>query len=172
MDKNQTIISETPRLILRKFKPDDLDELIPILGDPEVMRFSRTGAKTPKQTKQFIDRILRYYQQEGFGLYAVNHKKDAKLIGYCGLLIWLIDEQREIEIGYRLARNYWGQGLATEAASAIRDYAKKFAFDSLIAVIDLDNHRSIRVAKKLGMKYEKDTKDSGMAVQVYRLDNN
>jgi hypothetical protein len=80
------------------------------------------------------------------------------VIGYCGLFYFPdIDGQPEIEIGYRLARSAWGHGYATEAALSVRDFAvTTLGIKRLIAMIDPSNLASIRVAEKLGMRYEKE----------------
>ena len=77
-------ILETPRLTLRYITVRDADAFVPILGDALVMRYSVIGVHTPKQIRQFIDQRLISYLERGFGLYALVHKQDEKMIGYCG----------------------------------------------------------------------------------------
>jgi [ribosomal protein S5]-alanine N-acetyltransferase len=167
------IIKETPRLVLRHFTSDDLNDLTPILADAEVMRYSLSGVKTRSQTKDFINWMLDLYQKKNLGLYALIQQKDRQLIGYCGLLEWDFEGIEEVEIGYRLARKYWGRGLATEAAIAVRDYAwNELKIDKLICLIESENIRSIRVAEKLGMNYEKTMIFKGLNVRVYRSTDN
>jgi len=93
------------------------------------------------------------------------------VIGFCGLTRFDdVDGQPEIEIGYRLARAYWEQGLATEAALAVRDYAcSQLGLRRLIALIDAENVRSIRVAEKIGLHHEKDTLFREKPVRVYAI---
>ena len=166
------IIAETPRLILRHFKTDDIDTLIPILSDPEVMRYSIDGVKTKSQTAHFLERILDYYRQYHFSLYALIEKETQQLIGFCGLLPWKWQGKKEIELGYRLAKKYWGKGLATEAATAVIAHAwQKLAIPQIFCIIEPENKRSIRVARKLGMIYL--TKDVfyDLQVNIYCLSN-
>ena len=164
------LITTTPRLTIRQFQASDLDDLAPILANPEVMHFSATGVKTRAQIKAFLDKILHQYQQEGFGLYALLKKSTQQMLGYCGLLVWLIDGKREIEIGYRLTCTHWGQGLGTEAALAIRDYAwQQLGLDRLICIIEPDNYPSIRVAQKIGMTYERATVIMDIPVGIYGM---
>ncbi len=173
------IVTETKRLILRHFIPNDIDQLATIVSDPEVMRFSEKGIKTRAQAEDFLDWMLYHYQKYGFGLYAVIHQESEELIGYCGLLFWTVDNHQELEIAYRLATAYWGQGLATEAATAIRDYAwqhfpreclfPRLRTNRLICIIEPANYRSIRVAEKLGMKWEKNTVFKGLKVGIYTI---
>lgn len=80
------------------------------------------------------------------------------MLGYTGLTQFPdVAGQPEVEIGYRLARPFWGKGYATEAAMAVRDYGfDSLGFDRLISLIDPDNTASVRVAEKTGLQYEKD----------------
>ena len=129
-----------------------------IFGDAEVMRFS-DGIQTRKWVQNWLRTCLeRYYQTWGFGPYAVVEQRSRNVIGYCGLFYFPnLDGQPEIEIGYRLARSTWGQGYATEAALSVRDFAfTTLGIKRLIAMIDPSNIASIRVAEKIGMKYEKE----------------
>ena len=161
-------ILETPRLIVRYFTIRDLEALVPILADPQVMEFSIIGVHNQQQIRQFVEQRLLSYLDPGFGLYALIHKQNQELIGYCGFFVQKIDEHQEVEVGYRLAREYWGQGLATEAAKLICEYGqKRFNFKRYICLIEPNNKRSIRVAKKLNMKLEKEIVYHGIDVEVY-----
>ena len=131
---------------------------MPVFGDPEVMRFG-DGVQTQEWVRSWISTCLeRYHQTWGFGPYAVVKKQSQELMGYCGLFYFPdVGGQPEVEIGYRLRRSAWGQGMATEAALAVRDYAfHSLGIQRLIALIDPANTASIRVAEKLGMQYQKD----------------
>ena len=149
-------IALTERLLLRHFHILDGESMYPVFGDPEVMRFG-DGV----QTKEWVDTWLHtclesYYRTWGFGPYAVVEKKSQEVIGYCGLFFFLkINGQPEVEIGYRLRHSAWGQGYATEAGAAVRDFAfHALGIRRLIAIIDPSNTASIHVAEKLGMRYE------------------
>ena len=151
-------VASTERLILRHFHILDADVLSQVFGDPEVMRFG-DGVQTKEWIEQWLHACLeRYYRTWGFGPYAVVKKAGHDVIGYCGLFYFPdINGQPEVEIGYRLARAAWGKGYATEAVSAVRDFAfKTLTLKRLIAIIDPDNTASIRVAKKIGMRYEQE----------------
>ena len=166
-------IFETSRLKLRYLTIRDRDALIPILSDAEVMRYSIIGVHDRRQIRQFIEQRLLSYLEYGFGLYAVVHKLDRQLIGYCGFFIQAIEQQKEVEIGYRLAKNYWGQGLGTEAAQGVLEYGRqRFNFQRFVCLIDPENVRSIRVAKKLGMKLERKLLYHGLDVEMYSLNRN
>ena len=163
-------IVETPRLILRFFTSRDLEAVTPILSDPQVMQFSIIGVHNQKQIRQFIEQRLLSYLECGFGLYAVIYKQNQELIGYCGFFVQKIDGQQEVEIGYRFATKYWGQGLATEAAKAVCEYGKqKFNFKRFVCLIEPANARSIRVAQKLGMELEKKIIYYGIDAEMYSM---
>ena len=108
-------------------------------------------------------------------------KDDGELLGRCGILIWETEPwkplaraeangETETEIGYALGQPYWGLGYATEAAIAVRDYARtKLGESRLIALIQHGNEASRRVAEKLGMEYERDVELRFARVRLYAL---
>lgn len=149
---------KTKRLLLRQFEMSDLEQLHrQVFSDAEVMYFG-DGPQTREWTRQWIETSLENYKVRGFGPYAVMKKDSLELIGYCGLFLFPeVDGHSEVEIGYRLGRSTWGNGYATEAATVVRDFAlHDLHLQRLIALIDPGNTASLRVAKKLGMQYEKD----------------
>ena len=151
------IIAETERILLRHFHIVDLDAMAELFADAEVMRYG-AGPRTREWTQGWLKGCLEdYYQKWGFGLWAVVLKSERRVAGYCGLTRFDdIDGQAETELGYRLSRAYWGQGLATEAARGVRDYAfRVLNLDRLIALVDPQNLASLRVAEKTGMRFEK-----------------
>lgn len=151
------VILETSRIRLREMSLNDLEDLYLILSDPISMQHYPKPFDH-KMTRNWIEWNLHNYAEHGFGLWAVIHKEDARFIGDCGLTIQQLDGVAELEIGYHIMRAYWGQGLATEAARACRDYA----FDVLqrqrvISWMHPENMASRRVAEKVGMHLEKET---------------
>jgi ribosomal-protein-alanine N-acetyltransferase len=157
----QTKIVETKRLILRRLTMDDLDSLFALYRDPEVRQYFPEGTLTYEETKEELEWIINvYYGQYGFGLWATIHKETGEFIGRCGLLPWTIEQRSEVEVAYLLAKEYWGQGLGTEAAQAILDYGfEQLQLSRLICLIDQANQASIKVATKIGMTFEKEGKD-------------
>jgi RimJ/RimL family protein N-acetyltransferase len=165
------LITETERTFLRHFHAADLDEMAGLFADAEVMRFGK-GPQSRQWTEEWLKKCLEdYYQKWGFGLWALVHKADRRVIGYCGLTLFdNVDGREEIEIGYRLTRPSWGQGLATEAARAVLEHAfGHLGLRRLIALIDSENHRSVRVAEKIGLRHEKDIIFHGKLVRVYAI---
>jgi RimJ/RimL family protein N-acetyltransferase len=159
---------ETERLVLRRLSPDDLDDLAPYFADPEVMRYMGGKADTREETEARIARFMHIFDLDGIGQFAVERKEDSRVLGRCGILIWETDpwtplakaeatKPTETEIGYALGRPHWGRGYATEAATAVRDYAlTELGEERLIALIMHGNVASQRVAEKLGMQYERE----------------
>lgn len=164
-----SVVAQTERLILRQFHSGDLDALAEVLGDADVMAFSVTGPLAPAQVQEKIQSYGTHWSRWGYGLCAVVHRRDDKVIGYCGLQHFDdIGGRQEIEVGYRLNRQYWGCGYATEAAGAIVEFGfVALGLERMISMIDPRNLRSIRVAEKIGLHYEKDADCGGYVDRIY-----
>ena len=160
-------IAETNRLLLREFEPEDADALARVMSDPETMRyypapFDRAGVEG------WIARNRRRYAVDGHGLWAMILKSSGELIGDCGLTKQNVDGSEEIEIGYHVRRDHWGQGYATEAAIACREYGfATLPVERLISLIRPENLPSCRVAEKSGMKFWKEVMWRGLRHYVY-----
>jgi ribosomal-protein-alanine N-acetyltransferase len=155
------IILETPRLILRRQVLTDLDDLWALYCDPEITRYIPDAPRTREEAREELEWHMHGHPRNSdLGLWATIHKETGTFIGRCGLLPWDIDGQQEVEVAYTIARPYWGQGLATEAAQAILRYGfEKLDLDRLVSLIDPDNIASQRVAEKMGMTFEKRVDD-------------
>jgi ribosomal-protein-alanine N-acetyltransferase len=156
-------VLKTERLVLRQFRHSDAVSMNSVFGDPEVMLFG-DGTKSLDWVRGWIGRrIAEYREDAGIGVWAIVERSGEEAIGYGGLFFFEdVCGEPETEIGYRLARSYWGRGYATEAARAVRDYAfNTLNHSRLISMIDPENAASIRVAEKLGMSYEKDVTFDG-----------
>ena len=161
------VILETERLLLRIFQPHDVGALATLYSDHEVMRFTG-GVRTANETWESLQRMIRHFGENRFGLYATVLKVSGRLIGRCGFIVWPVDGRREIEVAYLLTRDQWGKGLATEAARALVAYGfKQLSRPRLISLIRPDNARSIRVAEKIGMKFERDVDVKGAEARLY-----
>lgn len=166
--KNHTIKSKSGRLELRPFRTEDFDAIHAILSNPRVMEFSLKGPYTEEDTRNFLERMQHSQSEKGFSLYAVIHLSDNKLIGYCGFIEQIIDGIIELEIGYRLDPAYWGRGLATEAAAAVREYGLNVLMKKrFVSIIEDANKASVAVAVKNGFKLEKATSFKGIHVGIY-----
>jgi RimJ/RimL family protein N-acetyltransferase len=164
---------DTPRLEIREFKPEDFEDFAVLVADPEVMRFSIKGPLGLEEAQEYFQRrILGHYKTHGFGLWALVLKEEKKLIGFAGLITQEIEGKTKIELAYRLLPTYWGRGLASEAANAISEYAfATLDLKDLISIIDTANHRSLLLAKRLGMNSLQKTEFHGFEVFVYARSN-
>ncbi len=167
------IVLETGRLILRHFVMGDLDDLYRIYAQPGTMRYIGSG-QVPgySEVKDWLQRhIDEVIPSRGYGLYAAVHRGSGRLIGRCGLVAQEVDGVEELEVGYLIDRDYRGQGLATEAARALRDFAfRTRPVDRVISLIQSPNLASRRVAEKNGMHLWKWTTFRGVSdVCVYRI---
>jgi RimJ/RimL family protein N-acetyltransferase len=161
---------ETARLRLRPFKLDDVDAFYQaITCDPDVMRYLPGGVpRSPERTAEMIQNYMKHWQQRGFGVWAVLHKADDKLIGHCG--VQTLVETNENELIYAVAKPYWGQGLISEGAHAcLRCGFEEFGFDRIVAVAVAENTASRRVMVKIGMTYEKMASVYGTVLPYYAI---
>ena len=151
-------VLETERLLLRRFTPEDAADNYRIYADPENMRFMGRGPDSVEsEREQILKHIASYYDRHGFGLWAVVLKEEGRLIGRCGLLLQPVEGAQEVEVSYLIDRHYWGRGLATEAARAAVGLGfERYRFPHVSALINPLNAASVRVAEKIGMRYERD----------------
>ncbi|HMQ32667.1 MAG TPA: GNAT family N-acetyltransferase [Chloroflexaceae bacterium] len=148
------VIATTERLVLRHLAPGDAAALGLVFGDPEVMHFG-DGPQAPEWVEGWLRRVVEGdYVERGYGPYGVAERTGGTLVGYCGLFYFPdLGGRPEVELGYRLARAWWGRGYATEAALAVRDHAfDALGLTRLVALIDPANLASARVAEKIGMR--------------------
>jgi [ribosomal protein S5]-alanine N-acetyltransferase len=149
------VILETPRLILRRHVMGDADALEAVLGDPVAMEFY-PAALNRQGVEEWIGRNVERYEREGFGKWAMVIKSTGEVAGTCGCVLQEVEGRNEIEVGYNLRRDVWGNGYATEAARACTDYAfRELGAIRVISMIRPENLRSVRVAEKNGMVCEK-----------------
>lgn len=114
------------------------------VGNGEVWSRQRSG--------RFIQSAINMFREHGYGQWAMIHKSDQQLIGYCGF----VETDNDPEIGWRLAPEHWGKGLATEAARAILKHGfETLHFERVTATVQAENAASIRVSEKLGMTLER-----------------
>jgi RimJ/RimL family protein N-acetyltransferase len=164
-------ILETHRLILRRLVPDDLDDLFALYRDPEIRRYFPEGTLTWVETKEELEWFLNGHPEHPeLGLWATIHRETDRFIGRCGLLPWTIDQRPEVEVAYLLAKEYWGQGLGTEAALAIVHYGfEQLHLPRLICMIDPQNQASAKVARNIGMTLERETQDEQASLLLYSM---
>jgi RimJ/RimL family protein N-acetyltransferase len=171
MSEAGKIILETKRLILRRQVPQDLDALWALYCDPEIIRYIPDAPRSREEAKEELEWHMNGHPRfPELGLWATIYKETGKFIGRCGLLPWTIDERQEVEVVYTIARNYWGQGLATEAAQAILNYGfEQLNLSRLVSLIDSENIASQKVAEKIGMTFEKEARDELGPFLIYSI---
>jgi [ribosomal protein S5]-alanine N-acetyltransferase len=165
-----SVVLQTERLILRHFDRDDVEALHRITGDAEVMQFvGDLRPYTLEKTRRMIEEELEHYRRRGFGEYAVLAKDGGALVGFGGYAI--LPERTCVEIDYVLEKESWGLGLATEIAGALVHHGfTRLGFDALGTSFDPRNHASMRVAAKVGFRYERRGLDEfGLPAVYYHL---
>lgn len=146
------IILKTPRLYLREMTWEDLPALCKILQDKEVMYAYEHGFGR-QECEKWLERQIKRYEQDGFGLWAVILKADDQMIGQCGLTYQNCDGKEVVEIGYLFQKAYWHQGYAIESADACKRYAfEQLQIDAVYSIIRDTNTASQKVAIKNGMQ--------------------
>jgi RimJ/RimL family protein N-acetyltransferase len=149
-------ILETDRLILRQFSTDDAAFILELLNEPSFIRFIRdSGVRTlGDATEYLVNGPLASYDRHGFGLYLTKLKANDMPIGMCGLL--KRDSLADVDLGFAFLPRYWSQGYATEAATAVLDYGHTvLGLKRIVAITAPDNHGSINVLKKIGLRFDK-----------------
>lgn len=145
------LILETKRLILRCLTQEDYPALCRILQDRDVM-YAYEHAFDDREVQDWLDRQLRRYREDGFGLWAVVLKESGELIGQCGLTMQEWDGRRVPEIGYLFQKAFWHRGYATEAAAACRAYAfGTLDIPEVFSIIRDTNIASQNVARRNSM---------------------
>jgi len=161
---------ETERLRLRSFNERDLDPFSALTSNEGFMRFSGTGPIGREETAAMLERIMVRTRAGQPAQFAVFLRGQHKLIGYCGFFFQTVDGVNDLEVAYRIHPDYWGRGLATEGAQAVRDHAfQDLRLERLISLIHPDNHASRRVAEKNGMTLERRTTFKDFPALVFAI---
>jgi len=154
-------ILETKRTVLRRLLLSDLDDLYTLYRDPEIRRYFPEGTLSLEETKEELEWFVAGHPDHPhLGLWATVYKESGDFVGRCGLLPQMVEGQQEVEVAFLLSKAYWGQGLATEVARALVNYAfEHLRLTRLICMIEPGNLASEKVAKNIGMTLEKESVD-------------
>ena len=150
---------ETKRLIFREYTSADYDDLAAVISDPETMKhyprpYDANGVN------RWLNWNFDNYREYGFGLWALVLKETGEFIGDCGITMQNIDGEQLPEIGYHINKKYWLQGLACEAARAVRDWTfENTEFKALYSYMTQGNTASWSTAASAGMKRIKEYTD-------------
>jgi RimJ/RimL family protein N-acetyltransferase len=157
----------TARLRLRPVAAEDEPDYIRLYASPAVMHWLGRGPRSAEESREALERMLRHWREHGYGYWTVRDH-EGRFLGRCGLRRM---DEGEVELGYTLLEEYWGQGFATEASRAVLEHG--FGTVGLSRIISMtlpDNVRSRRVMEKLGMRYEKSEPWQGFPSVWYALE--
>ncbi|MEU7593121.1 GNAT family N-acetyltransferase [Streptomyces sp. NPDC039022] len=166
----------TPRLLLRRWHDDDLAPMADINADPRVMRWIDDGSvRGLDDTAEAIERWEEEWNEEGFGLFAVELLASGELAGFTGLSVpeFLPQVLPAVAISWRLGPQFWGQGYASEAAHATLEFAlQDRGLDRVISISQAGDDASENVLRKLGMELERETAHPlhGRPLRVHTID--
>jgi RimJ/RimL family protein N-acetyltransferase len=144
----------TDRLVLRPFRDTDLEPWAAMNTDPEVMKYLGGEPLSRAESERITTAVNKRYEIDGTGFLAIERRSDGEFLGACGLQHepWYPDD---MELGWRLAREYWGHGYATEAATSWLAYGfTELDLPRIISITDSPNERSIAVMRRLGMSFD------------------
>lgn len=154
------VVAETERLRLRTWDPEDERRFYDIMNVPAVMRWLG-GLQTPEEWNAAYQRLRDYERDFGFTFWIVERRSDGEILGFCGLKRANAPGGEaiagEVEIGWRLREDAWGQGYAKESAIASLDLAfERFAAPQVVALTAEQNVTSQGLMKRLGMRRRED----------------
>ncbi|MBD9657428.1 MULTISPECIES: GNAT family N-acetyltransferase [unclassified Pseudomonas] len=156
---------QTPRLHLRGWRDEDLDELAALCADPLVMRYFPAPLNR-EQSGALLSRLQQHFAQHGFTFWSLWHREDGRFVGMTGLAHVGFEASftPAVEIGWRLSPAFWGLGLAQEAARASLEFAfTQLALDRVVAFTTLTNTPSQRVMQAIGMQPSSEFKHPALA---------
>ncbi len=161
---------ETERTIMRMLSKEDAIDFFNLNLDKEVLKY--TGDQPFENKQASIDFLTKYdqYEKYGVGRLAVIDKATLKFIGWCGLKY--SQEKNEYDVGFRFFKNYWNKGFATETAKKCLEYGfDELKIDRIIGRAMKENIGSIKVLKKIGMKFKENFDFEGQSGVLYELTN-
>lgn len=148
----------TERLLLRRWRPEDRDAFAALNADPVVMEYF-PATLSRLESDKVADRIAENFADRGFGLWAVEIPGAVPFIGFVGLSVprYVTPFTPCVEIGWRLARAWWGAGYASEAArAALRQGFEKLGLAEIVSFTAIQNVRSQAVMQRIGMRHRPD----------------
>jgi RimJ/RimL family protein N-acetyltransferase len=165
------MILQTERLVLRPFRASDIDAYAALCADPEVMKFLSASGNPISRADAWrqMAMYLGHWALRGFGTWAVEERQSGDFVGRVGL--HYPEGWPDRELGWTIARRFWGRGYAGEAARAAIDHAfGALDWSHLVSLVHADNHRSARLAERLGYHVHGTAEVTGLHLTMYRLD--
>lgn len=162
---------ETERLIFRKLELTDFDTWLAFHEEPLSFQFWEGMPKDPMEACQhWFDKAFSRYDNDLGGMNVLINKETNEFIGQCGLLVQIVDNIQELEIGYSILPKHWKKGYATEAAQKCKVYAiENNLAQSLISIIHIKNIPSQKVAINNGMRLDKTTVYNDNPTHIFRI---
>jgi len=143
----------TGRLRLRAWARDDLDTLHRWTSDPRMMRFMGRGPLTLVESRRMLARTLEHYDRHGFGVWLAEDRSSGEPLGRAGLSYHRAWTEGDPEVGWWIAPEHWGKGLATEAGAAAIEYAfGTLGVERVVSICIEENVPSRRVMEKLELR--------------------
>jgi RimJ/RimL family protein N-acetyltransferase len=156
------IVCETARLRLRYLRSEDAAFMLALLNEPEYIRnIGDRNVRTLEDARNYIlAGPVQGYAQAGFGLYLVELKEDGSPIGICGLL--KRDYLDDVDVGFAMREGFRGHGYGYESAAAVLRHAREvLGIERVVAIVSPNNHASIGLLGKLGLKFERRVRAPG-----------
>lgn len=143
------------------------EELANLHADERVMR-TMGGTATPEESRAWIERNLRHGGEPGLGIFVFRERGTGAFVGRGAIRRIEIGGSEEVEVGYAVAAERWGRGLATEMAQGLVAYAEQRGLAGLVAYTEPTNAASQRILEKVGFRHERDVEHHGRAQLLYR----
>jgi RimJ/RimL family protein N-acetyltransferase len=161
-------ILTTERLYLREFTLDDAQLLVDLNSDINVTRYTGDGPVDFEGSKKVITEIIIPQYKNKMGRWAVHLKDTNEFIGWSG--IKHIESLNEFDLGYRFFKKHWGKGYATESGKAVMDYGLNvLKLKQIVGRASVDNHNSIKVLEKVGLKFKEEGFEHGEKIVKYHF---
>lgn len=158
----------TARLTAERLEPRHWEALREMDTDPQYMALLG-GVRDEAATRSYLERNLKHWDDYNYGLWIVRSAIDSRVAGRCVIRHLDVEGTDEVELGYGLHTEYWGQGLATELArELLRLGTTELGLATLVAITTRANVRSQRVLEKTGLVYERDFEHNGTPVMLFR----
>ncbi len=149
-------VLETDRLVLRYFHADDVEFVVRLLNEPSfIEHIGDKGVRTAEEANQYLlDGPLDSYERFGYGLNMMELKETGEPIGMCGLV--RRENLDDADIGYAFLEKHWSKGYARESAEAVLNHAREtFGLGRIVAIVTPENHSSIKLLEKIGLKFQR-----------------
>ena len=153
------VLITTSRLTIRPLLDSDSPAMLAVYADAEVMRYIPGGARDETGSAERLRDLIEHQAEHGVSKWAVVLTATGQVIGDCGLQY--LDGTSDLEIGFHLARQYWGQGFATEAACACLRWAQTERTERIVAMVDPDHSASRRILERIGLRHDGEAQHFG-----------